>query len=363
MILQLTQWSVDLIGDLNRLIDPLHGEDDVRAKLVRFCQPQSLANDPLRCLRAVRQSVQFGLRIEAKTLQAIREAGPDLPQVSPERVRDEFFKILNLLHARMALRVAESLGLLDTVVPQMLLLRDVNSENTDYANRWQETLATVEKMAHILTAISPARSDHTAATFGMGMLVMQLDRYRQQLRQHCEHLWPNDRPHTALLTLAALISPLPASQVGDQIELLRLSNAERDRLVKIIDWYEHPLELDDTNPITLHRYWWGSREAGIDACLLAAAHYLGQVGSTINQDDWLRVVERLRILFGAYLEQYDTIVEPKPLVDGKQLIDALGLKPGPLVGELLDYLRESQVMGQVHNSEDAIVAARAYLET
>ncbi len=353
---------VDLTDDLALLIDPLRGEDDLRAKFVRHCHAQSMLNDPLRCLRAVRQSVQLGMRIEAATLQAVRKAALYLPQVSPERIRDEFIKMLTLSQVRMALRVAESLGLLDTIIPQVLTLRSVSSDNADYASRWHETLAIVGKTAHILTAISPARSDHTAATFGMGMLVMQLDRYRQQLREHTEQQWPNERPHTALLTLAALLSPLTAVQVIECAQMLRLSNSERERLVRVIQWYRQPLQLEDTEPLTLHHFWWPTREAGVDACLLAAAHYLGEAGSSIRQDDWLRIVERLRILLGVYYEQYETIVEPPVLMDGNHLIAALGLKPGPLIGKLLAHIREAQVTGQAETADEALAAAREYLD-
>ncbi len=60
-------------------------------------------------------------------------------------------------------------------------------------------------MAQVIVAISPQRTDHTAASFGVGMLVMQLDRFRSQLQAHVAQRWPNDRPHRALLTLAALM--------------------------------------------------------------------------------------------------------------------------------------------------------------
>jgi hypothetical protein len=217
-------------------------------------------------------------------------------------------------------------------------------------------------MTHILTAISPTRSDHTAATFGMGMLVMQLDRYRRHLQEHIDQVWPNERPHTALLTLASLLSSLTPAQVSERANGLRLSNGERERLVRMVQWYHQPLQLADTEPLTMHRFWWEAREAGVDACLLAAAHYLGQAGSSINQDDWLVVVERLRFLLSAYYEQYETIVEPPVLVDGNQLIAKLALKPGPLIGRLLDHIREAQVAGQVQTADDALIAARAYIE-
>src|SRR5690606_23960871 len=90
----LNAMAVDLNGDLGMLIDPLGGENDSIGRMIRQCGPDSLPSDPLRALRAVRQSVQLGARIEKETLAAGRSVVPRLRDVSPERVRDEFFRIL-----------------------------------------------------------------------------------------------------------------------------------------------------------------------------------------------------------------------------------------------------------------------------
>jgi hypothetical protein len=103
------------------------------------------------------------------------------------------------------------------------------------------------------------------------------------------------------------------------------------------------------------------RAAGVDVCLLALADYLGGMGSELNQDAWLRMVERAHLLLEAYYERYDELVEPTALVDGNQLMQMLGLKPGPKIGQLLERIREGQVTGDVRTIEDALQMARAHL--
>ncbi len=102
--------AVDLRGDLNQVIDPTGGVADVIGKIIRRCNPDALSRDPIRALRAVRQSVQFGFRIEAETLKDIRAQAPRLLDTSIERVRDELFKLLALGKPGAALRVADRLG-------------------------------------------------------------------------------------------------------------------------------------------------------------------------------------------------------------------------------------------------------------
>ena len=234
--------------------------------------------------------------------------------------------------------------------------------------RWQETLAIVEELSQLLSAISPQRSDHTAASFGLGMLVMQLDRYRSQLQVHISHHWPNERPHTALLVLAALLKNAVQDQrsmiemVEDRARALRLSNDERQRMVTIARYHDLPFEINDLSILAIHRFWRQLGDAGVDVCLMAAARFLGTAGSELNQDRWLAFIERLLLLMSAYFDQYGTVVEPPLLVDGNQLMATLGLQPGPVIGKLLETIREAQVTGAVRTADDALVAARAYLK-
>jgi hypothetical protein len=353
--------AVDLTADINLLIDPLNGERDLRDKLVRQCNPHAFARDPLRALRAVRQSVQFGMRLERDTLNDMRAVKAGLRQISPERIRDELVKLLALTNARGALRVAESLGLLDDILPEVVRLRTVLLDNPEYANRLQETLAIVEKLFNVFVVISPQRTDHSGANFAIGMLVMQMDRYRRRLQEHVGHLWPNDRPHTALLVLAALLRDCTPDEAGARAQALRLSNGERDRLTAVVRYYDLPLKMKDLSPLEIHRFWRQTGVAGVDVCLLAAANYLGVSGSKLDQDGWLQVVERLLMLLHAYYERYDELVEPPVLLDGNQLMSQLGLARGPMIGTLLERIREAQVTGEVRSVEDALQLARAAL--
>lgn len=353
--------AVDLTADINLLIDPLNGERDLRDKLVRQCNPHAFARDPLRALRAVRQSVQFGMRLERDTLNDMRAVKAGLRQISPERIRDELVKLLALTNARGALRVAESLGLLDDILPEVVHLRTVLLDNPEYANRLQETLAIVEKLFNVFVVISPQRTDHSGANFAIGMLVMQMDRYRRRLQEHVGHLWPNDRPHTALLVLAALLRDCTPDEAGARAQALRLSNGERDRLTAVVRYYDLPLKMKDLSPLEIHRFWRQTGVAGVDVCLLAAANYLGVSGSKLDQDGWLQVVERLLMLLHAYYERYDELVEPPVLLDGNQLMSQLGLARGPMIGALLERIREAQVTGEVRSVEDALQLARAAL--
>lgn len=352
--------AVDMHGDLSQLIDPLGGEEDAIARVLRQCSPTSLQHDPLRTLRAVRQSAQLKARIDKTTLATIRMVAPRLREVSPERVRDEFMRLLSLPDVAAALRVADALGLLQLLMPETVGLRHARLTPEAPFDAWAQTLSSVEMLNALLATISPHRTDETAADFSLGMIVMALDRFRPQLQAHIDAAWADGRPHRALLMLAVLLSYAGGS--GDSgvrtaeatAQALRLSNAERARLTTIIRHLPSPASLPDLAPVTLYRFWKAAGEAGVDICLLVLARYLGQSGPYLKQDDWIVFLERIRVLLDAWYMQREQWIDPPTLLDGNDLMETFALKAGPVVGRLLEQIREAQVSGEVVTREDAL---------
>jgi poly(A) polymerase len=355
--------AVDLLGDLSQLIDPLQGEPDMNAKILRRCAPHAIASDPIRALRAVRQSVQLKMRIEPSTLQDVRAQGARLNEASLERVRDEFFNLLALDNVAGALRIADKLGLLAAILPDLPQIKGADDDS------WQRKLLTVEKMRRLLDGISYRRTDNTAAVFDLGTLVMQLDRYRAQLNAHTGHMWPSERKHEALLILGTLLHAMQATDMTQvqavsarTADQLRLSNPEKQRLLVMTVNHRLVIEQATRQALEQHRFWYQLDEAGIDAVLLALASYLGQVGTEIQQKAWLMMVENARALLEAYFDRYEQIVRPQPYLTGKDLMTQFGLSAGPIIGDLLTHLREEQATGAITSRDDAMNAVRAYLD-
>lgn len=343
----------------DRLIDPLNGETDLIGRLIRRCSEHAIASDPIRALRAVRQSVQLNAHIEKHTMFDIRANAGRLYETSPERVRDEFMKLLAGPRPHTALRIAQVLGLLSSIMPDVDALPPPGLEHA---------LRFIENLYEIRNVISPRRSDNSAAAFGLGALVVALDLYRGRLQDHLAHEWPNDRPHRALLNVAGLLQTVmpDAQQLGAYIdsvtEHLRLSNPEQARLLKILRADpETVTKREPLDKLMQHRFWHVSGAAGIDVIILTLARYLADQGVNINQNEWVRVLERARVLLDAYFGHYDEIVAPQSVIDGNRLMKVLDLKPGPVIRKLLDAIREGQVIGTVLDEESALSVARSQL--
>jgi poly(A) polymerase len=322
------------------------------------------------------------MRIEPETLRDIRVSAPHLLDTSIERVRDELFKLLALSKPASALRVADQIGLLMVIIPELAPLHNLQQYKAHAYDAWNHTLAVVESLNNILAVISPNRTDETAAQFNLGMIAVGLDRYRERLQSYLEQMGPDERSHRALLMLAALLHDIGKGivtpnldeskgarfphheQVGAdaaaaRVEALHLSRAEQDRVVALVRYHMgSALWLDELTPVAIYRYWKQLGDAGIDLIFLTLADYLGAMGTYYDQNVWLRLIERAQTLLRAYYEQRDQLVDPPVLINGNELIQALGLKSGPQVGDLLERIREAQVTGNVVSAEDALNLAR-----
>jgi putative nucleotidyltransferase with HDIG domain len=112
-----------------RLVDPAGGLDDLRAGVLRAVGDahERLHEDALRILRAVRFSVRLGFAIDQATEAALAEAAPLVASLSAERVRDELVRLLAdaAVTPSTALLRWEALGVLQTLVPELVALRGV----------------------------------------------------------------------------------------------------------------------------------------------------------------------------------------------------------------------------------------------
>ena len=350
--------AVDLKGDLEHtLIDPLNGEDDLERHILRRCAPQSIASDPLRALRAIRQSAQLRLRIEPETIKDIRSA--DLSAVSVERIRNELFKIFTLERPVAALRVAGVLQTLDSIIPEIAALKIRPSLALEFPNAWEQALHAVDKMKELLHTVSHKRTDASAARFEQGMVVMALDRFRNQLNEHIAMRGPEERDHASLLLFGALLYLVGPDLAAARAQELRLSNEERGAIRTMVEGLPRVLEMSShPSDLEMHRFWHPQGAAGIDACLLALAHFVSLDSTLANEDAWLQLLEKTEYLLRAYYERYDEVILPPPLLNGDSLMNELGLAPGRHIGTLLDLIREGQVTGEIRTIEEALTVAR-----
>lgn len=106
------------------IIDHVGGVNDLKAGIIRAIGTPAdrFQEDALRLLRAVRFSTTLSFPIEPETFAAIRDNAHLLYKISPERIRDEFSKIISSPNRRRGLELLVDTGLISHFLPEVLPL-------------------------------------------------------------------------------------------------------------------------------------------------------------------------------------------------------------------------------------------------
>ncbi len=109
------------------IIDPYDGKKDIKKKIIKTVgNPMDrFSEDGLRPIRAIRFASKLGFEIEKETFNAIPQCLEITKNVSIERFRDEFTKILQSEKPSVGLKLLEQTGMMKLFIPELLQARDV----------------------------------------------------------------------------------------------------------------------------------------------------------------------------------------------------------------------------------------------
>ncbi len=358
------------------LIDPLKGASDLKEGILRGCSEYSLLSDPLRILRGIRFSLLLQLKIHQETRKQMETASHLLQNVSGERIRDELFRILGEGKSAQALRLMQHFRVLPFILPELNPLFNPVTPSNLTRQATENVLSAIEKtdvLLDILLGTPQEKHENLMA----GLVVLVLGKYRNQFRNHYAQSLNPYRPLRALILFAALFSfsrksfsqycqSLPQDEYLkrfiDRCKALAFSNQEILRARQILANYAlcDPLFEANTQPdqLQIHRYFKKNSEAGIDICLLKLAEYWAFRGFQVEQMQWVQQMEIVSSLLHAWWNQYYEVINPDLVVNGTELCDKLSLKPSPIVGLLLEKIKEAQVTGDVTNKDEAFHLAK-----
>ena len=196
------------LDDAGQLIDPYHGADDLKAKLLRHVGP-AFAEDPVRILRGARFAARFGFTIAPATLALMRAmtANGEVDALVPERVWQELAR--GLMEARPVemLRVLDDCGAFAKVLPELAPF-DVSARHF-----------TALQTAAALDLSLPARFAALAGLLDAGQVAQLTERIR--LPNDCRDLALVYVRHAPLLAQAATLDALALTELVQSADGLR----------------------------------------------------------------------------------------------------------------------------------------------
>ena len=359
------------------VIDHHGGLADLAAGLVRIIHPRSIADDPVRALRAVRFAVHLGYTLTPDTAAAARAAGPAIPaQSSAERVRDELSRLLAGEAPQRTIALLAELELLPVVLPLVAALDDVTQSPPHHEDVLAHTLSVLRYLFQIeqlvdgqpVSAEWAADVEHTLAP------------YRAGLREHLNRTTDGGSSGQLLLRWGGLLHDVGkrvtrtvdadgrvrflghddagAGMAAGILSGYSFSNEAVRRVRAIVAGHMRPLLLaNERHPPsrrTLYRYYRSLHEAGLDVAMLSLADHLATYDGRGDATAWGALLDVVTALLDVYFHQYEQIVAPPRLLDGRAIMELLKIPPGHEIGRLLKLLEEAQAAGEVTTADEAI---------
>ncbi len=358
------------------VIDVVGGMQDLRRRTVRAVADGVFREDGARLLRAVRLAAELDFEIEEQTASLISRDAGLLRSVAPERVRDEFCRILGLPGAGGWLGLLDRLGLLTRILPELEAARGVTQPKEHYWDVLQHSMETVAAVERVLRSrlvgnVGEADPDVTGET-----------PWDDDLARYFAQEVGGGHTRGLLLKLAALlhdvakpatktIEPdgrirflghpsLGARMTQEAMERLRFGNRETRAVVTLVKEHLRPgLISRDGGPSrrALYRFFRDAGDVVVETLFLSLADLLAARGPLLEADDWRRYAEQIRGMLDNWRDQGREARPPK-LIDGHDLMRALDLAPGPHVGYLLDAVREAHAAGELSTPDEAFALAR-----
>jgi tRNA nucleotidyltransferase/poly(A) polymerase len=338
-----------------KLLDPTGGLQDLRDKVLSLTGPDSLLSDPVRALRAVRLASELSFRMDGELVKAIRDPSLDLASVSVERIRDELFLMLGQAESHVPLRVANELSLLSRCLP--------SGEKMNL----EEGISRLEALTELSSAFIGATGDAMDGDFIRAQASLRLGRFREPLARDLGLLVSGDRIRRQLLGFSAAFvtgSGLVVPDLGQVGNELHLSGDEVAHLTRISRYAAAHAGLnlpEQVSRLDVYRHYREFGSAGVDIILLGLADFHSRGMVEASHSRWETRVETARVYLQAWYEEWPEAVDPALPIRGHDLMEELELESGPMVGDLLEAVREAQVQGLITDRDSAIRHAREHL--
>ncbi|WP_286905623.1 CCA tRNA nucleotidyltransferase [Clostridium sp. UBA1652] len=317
------------------LQDFFNGTADLSSRLIKAVgdADKRFNEDALRMLRAIRFSCQLNFNIELKTLKAIEKNSSLILNISSERIRDELCKILTSPNPAKGFRILNSTGILKYILPELQKAVGFD-QKTPYHDKdiFEHTLSVVEKVPNNLTL-------RLAALF------------HDIAKPQCFFIGEDGIGHF-----------YEHQKVGKDLSknILKGLSFDNDTIDKVSSLVrEHMSILFNPKSAAIKRL---INRVGKDLIFDLYELQKADILSSAPPFIALEALESTKEKTKEILEADEPLDKSSLNINGNILMKSLNIKPGKIVGEIIDYLMNKVIDEPNLNTEaDLLVLARDYI--
>lgn len=328
-------------------IDPYDGLGALREKVLDTpATPQeSFADDPLRMLRAARFAAQLGFTATPQVVDAMTSMAGEIDRITAERVQAELSKLLLAADPRPGLELLVETGLADRVLPEVSGMRLAIDEHHQHKDVYQHSLTVLAQAIELETTHEPSSEPD---------LILRLAALLHDV----------GKPATREFQSGGGVSFHHHEVVGARMARKRLRALKFSK--EIIDDVSQLVFLH----LRFHGYGKGEwTDSAVRRYVTDAGPLLTRLHKLVRADCTTRNRKKAAALQATYddLEARITALKAKedldrvrPDLNGEEIMELLGLKPGPDVGKAWKFLKELRLDRGPLEHDDAVAELKQW---
>ncbi len=325
-----------------KFIDPHGGLKDLAERVLRTpgTPEESFSDDPLRMMRAARFAAQLDFEVAPEVVAAMKDMAGRIEIVSAERIRDELNKLILSPYPRKGLTLLVDTGIASYVLPELPALHLERDEHHRHKDVYEHTLIVLEQAMAL-------EEDGPDLTLRLAALLHDIG-----------------KPRTRRFEKDGRVSFHHHEVVGAKMTKKRMTALK----------YSNELVKDVSRLVELHLRFHGYgtgewTDSAVRRYVRDAGPLLGRLHKLTRSDCTTRNRRKAAALSRAYdgleeriaqLQDKEELDSIRPDLDGNQIMEILGIKPGPEVGKAYKHLLELRLENGPMGHDEAVEALKEW---
>lgn len=337
--------AIELLADASfKFHDPLHGLQDIADRVLDTPdKPEiSFRDDPLRMLRAARFASQLEFRVADRVVEAMRDMAGEIQRITVERVQVELDKLICGTAPWDGIDLLVSTGIADYIFPEIPALRMTADEHAQHKDVYAHSLK-------VLSQAMDQEEDGPDLVLRWAALLHDIGK-------------PDTFDNTDGKVSFHHHEVVGAKLARKRLRKLKYPKATTESIGQLVYLHMrfHGFGENQWTDSAVRRY---VTDAGD---LLPRLHKLVRADCTTRNAKKARRLQRTYDQLEERIEEIgrkEDLARVRPDLDGNEIMEILGLQPGPEVGQAWSYLKELRLEHGPLEREDAIAKLREWWDS